>query len=294
MSNAEPAYGHINGHAVGIILKEIVRRAMVAARTQLQKFEVRVKGKKRDGGDDFVTSIDLAAQKIYVKSLRECFPCIGIIAEEESCEIPPDPEFEGCYFTIDPIDGTAALKRRQSHGIGTMLAFVWKSEIISAWVGDIMSQEIYGYRPGSDKAHRIRDLNYSEVLKIDPNRPLKEQYLLFRDNPLQMVGALQSLTMRYFKNIEVTGGSFGISMARLWKGEVGAALLMPTLEKPWDALPVIGISQKLGFVFLEINPHLASFTPYSPPITPWSHERKKPLLVVHQSRLAELEPNMII
>src|SRR3990172_6759629 len=83
MNHARNAsFGKVNAHIIGIVLKETVRRAMQSARNQLRDFEVAVKGKKEDGGDDYVTTVDKSVQTIYVRTLRECFPHIGIVAEE--------------------------------------------------------------------------------------------------------------------------------------------------------------------------------------------------------------------
>lgn len=277
--------GPLNGHAVGIILKELVRRAMFAARSRLWEFEVRSKGLKASGSEDFVTSIDTAAQEVIIRSLRECFPHIGIVAEEEGIRVPPASGYENCFFTVDPVDGTAALTRKQSHGIGTMLAFVWHGRIVSAWVGDIMSQEVYGFRPGSTTVHRIRDWVGSEELIIDPTRTLAEQYVLLRENPLEFEDSLRSVVDR-FKSVDVEGGSIGLSMARLWKGEVGGVLLMPNTDKPWDILPVLGISEALGFTFLKVTPRGLAVT--HPLVMDSEYVRRLPHLVVHRSRLSEL------
>src|SRR5689334_9933380 len=74
----------LNGHAIGIILKELVRRAIKTIRAEREVFEV--KQKAGYGGDmtDVFTTADSKAQTIYVRSLNECFPGFGIIAEEGS------------------------------------------------------------------------------------------------------------------------------------------------------------------------------------------------------------------
>jgi len=289
MNHARNAsFGKVNAHIIGIVLKETVRRAMQSARNQLRDFEVAVKGKKEDGGDDYVTTVDKSVQTIYVRTLRECFPHIGIVAEEADLAVPSDRGYDGCFFTVDPIDGTSALKRKQSHGIGSMVSLVWRGKIVSAWVGDVMSQEVYGYRPGSAKVHRIRDWGISEHLTINPHQPLKSQYILLRDNPMEFNGVLAALIGNKFKNVEVSGGSIGISAARLWKGEVGAILLMPNTEKPWDTAPVIGISQKLGFVFLRMDALDGIFVLYNPPVTNVQYKRTHPIMIVHETRLPEL------
>ena len=76
-------------------------------------------------------------------------------------------------------------------------------------------------------------------------------------------------------------------MARLWKGEVGAAVLNPGHETPWDMCPIIGISLQMGFAFLRANAadKLERFIP-----SPVRETRRNEIdiLIVHESRLGEL------
>src|SRR4029079_1003558 len=156
-------HGELNGHAVGIILKELVRRALTTIRNERQIFEATAKRGHSGSMDDVFTSADTKAQAVYVKSLRECFPHHAIIAEEGSLadplatSVPPD-----AFFTVDPLDGTKAFVRRQSHGVGTMLALVEQAQVTAAYVGDVNTHEIYGYRPGSRLVHRVSEYEISE------------------------------------------------------------------------------------------------------------------------------------
>src|SRR5687767_10555304 len=144
-------FGPINGHVLGWAMKEMVRRAIEAIQAQLFVFEATEKAGYDGKLDDVVTTADRSAQQIYVKMIREGFPTYGLVAEEDELSIRcADPELGDIYFTVDPLDGTKAFRRRQSHGIGTMLSLVHKGEIIAAYVGDVMTREIYGYHPGTD------------------------------------------------------------------------------------------------------------------------------------------------
>lgn len=66
----------LNGHAVGIIFKEPMRRAIVTIRNERQVFEGTVKRGYQGDMDDVFTSADTKAQAVYLKSLRQCFPDI--------------------------------------------------------------------------------------------------------------------------------------------------------------------------------------------------------------------------
>jgi fructose-1,6-bisphosphatase/inositol monophosphatase family enzyme len=275
----------LNGHAVGIVLKELVRRAIKTIRAEREVFEV--KQKAGYGGDmiDVFTTADSKAQSIYVRSLNECFPGFGIIAEEGSLsEAHFDTE---SYFTIDPLDGTKAFIRRQSHGVGTMVAMVEDQQVVSAYVGDVNTQEIYGYRPGSLDVHRITEFETAERL-LHTKRPLREQNILLRDPPDSYSEVSRQL-LPFFKSYEIESGSIGMSLARLWKREVGAVLLYPGSETPWDLNPIRGISEKLGYLFLRPSDTPFGWEVWARPVAKVTVSREHDVLVIHRDDLGDLQ-----
>lgn len=172
--------GEINGHIVGRILKETVRRAIFTIRNERLVFEATEKQGYSGNMDDVFTSADTKAQKIYLRAFSECFPNCGVIGEEDYLVI--EPKGTDAYFTVDPLDGTKAYVRRQSHGIGTMVSLVLNVEIISAYIGDINTEEIYGYRPDSESVHRITKMDIFEVLNdYDNNFDIKSSAILLRE-----------------------------------------------------------------------------------------------------------------
>ena len=279
-------YGHVTPSLIGIAMKEMVRRAIKAIRNERFVFDAQAKEHYSGTSEDLVTSADKAAQKIYIKAITECFPGYGVIAEEDNLRIPCSLEGKELYFTVDPLDGTKAFARRQSTGVGTMIALMRGDEVIAAYVGDVMTQEIYGFRPDSPKAHRISEFEISEELTARARNLKETGYLLLRANPWECGTNLDALR-RFFKGIEVEGGSIGITFARLWKQEVAALLLQPGYETPWDSAPIIGISRKLGFAFLEAAPD-GSLTETAFPIPRQVTPRPQVVLVIHQSYLEQL------
>ena len=177
--------GHINGHVVGRVLKEAVRRATVLIRSKRAIFEATQKEGYGGSMDDIFTSADTEAQDIYLRTFAECFPNCGVIGEEAKLRVEPK---NGCtaYFTVDPMDGTRAFMRRQSHGIGTMVALVDRGEVISAYIGDINTEEVYGYRPRANSVFRITRLDTFENLFRAGPVELRESYALLRDRPAQI------------------------------------------------------------------------------------------------------------
>ncbi len=285
-----PYYGPITGSGIAHSLKEGIRRVIEFANQDPRLLEAHQKLGYGGKLDDFATNLDIGAQEIFVKLIREDFPLFGIIAEEGGLYIPSRHADHDIYVVCDGIDGTKALIRRQSDGIGTMVAVVCDGVIIAVYVGDIRTKEIYGYRPESDKVHRIHGYNKSEELAINPSLLLHEQYVQLRDDQSIHSQLIQDLVRRGsgpFKSIEIRGGSIGIMMARLWKGEIGAVVLRPEVRTPWDETPIVGISQKMGFVFLRLEDGVFVQDELRPIKTVQPSEAKE-LLVIHRSRLGEL------
>lgn len=278
--------GPLNGHSVGRILKEAVRRAATSIRAQRQTFEAHVKEGYGGSMDDVFTTADKAAQEVYLRTFTECFPGCGVIGEEDSLSIPAIAPITA-YFTVDPIDGTRAFIRRQSHGISTMVALVdfdeaGKAEVISAYIGDISSDEVYGYRPGSDRVHRITSLDSFETLHYAPpeNPDISQLDALLRD-PAEKYSPMTQKLIARFSDYEIMGSSLGTWAARQWKGEVGALLLRPNFETPWDSTPIIGISKKLGFVWLR--PEGDQWVVYEPELPKTPYRREHDALVIHST-----------
>lgn len=244
--------GTMNGPVAGIVMRDLVRRVTEMAQRELFRFTAHDKTVDYKEGRDVVTTIDLAAQDIYERLLRECFPDYGIVGEERGLRIPCAPDLD-IWFSVDPVDGTKALERLQSHGISTMIALIHNGVVIAAAIGDIMTGEVFYHRPGSTTVHRLaRD---HQVVDLLPNnKPLGDQYLLARENPLHLTPGLTALCVSnkqdkrgLFRDLEVSGGSIGCMYARLWKQEVGAILLQMSKSTPWDLMPLIGATALLNY-----------------------------------------------
>src|SRR5690606_40965131 len=111
--------GLLNGHIISIVMREAVRRAMQAIDRHRFVAEATEKTAYDGISADIFTQADVEAQEIIVNMLRECFPKFGIIGEEAGLnDFKPNRPF----FTVDPLDGTRAFLRNQSHGIGTMIS----------------------------------------------------------------------------------------------------------------------------------------------------------------------------
>lgn len=284
----------LNSYNIGTIFKEILRRAARTAHIMRRHAKVSIKGIKADGHTDKVTDIDEDVQDDVVEDLQNQFKLFGIIAEESKIKgqpliIPCTHPTLDIWVVIDPIDGTSAYVRRQSHGIGSMGAIICNDEIICVCIYDIMTRECYFYRPDSDKVWRIED-DIPERMVIDTDLCLIDQRLHLREMPHKLSYMVQSMVDEgLFDETHVDGNSIGISMAQLWKGERGGYVLSAGGETPWDSNPIIGMSLKLGFEFWMIDVQNQCFALMDPKPVRERYERDYEILVIHSSRRPELE-----
>ncbi len=241
--------------------------------------------------EDIVTSADKRAQARYVGNLTSDFPRFGIIGEEDGLKKPSFDEDHPIYFTVDPLDGTKAFARHQSHGVGTMLALVGKDEVWAALVGDVNTGEIFGYY-GDEPVTRIR-FGVEKELRIDAETPLKKLNLLFDDAVYEFPKALQALARSpkeggIFKGYEVCGGSVGLLHSRLWIGEIGAIVLKSAFDTPWDNTPIMGINKKLGFKHMKFDPETNACEVFEPGLPTTVRKKGYVEFVAHESKVEEI------
>lgn len=276
--------GLMTGSAVGLILKELVRRAMVEITKQRFAFESHEKMGYSGMPDDVFTSADTATQEIYLRGFRECFPGYGVIGEEDGLNIPCTIPGEDLYFTIDPLDGTKAYKRMQSYGIGTMIALVdgKTDEVLSAYIGDPFSMEVFGYRPGGTKAWRINKLDVNTQLPDSFGDEISLLTCGIAREHKQETPICQHL-LNSSKKCMIEGGSIGITFSRLWTGECTYVLLVPTWVTPWDETPLIGISRLLGYEYWTVNETGNRWIPLPMKTTKEKFYKKTETLVAHKT-----------
>lgn len=285
-------FGVLNGHAVGIILKELIRRAILEIRKWRVDFQTHQKVLEH-GKVDIYTDADIFAEEVILRSLRECFPNLEIVSEEDkekkylntNCTV---------YVTVDPLCGTGNFDKKASNGIATTISIVVNGKVISAYVGDVIAQEIFGYRPDSDKVHRIREFETYEVINPFVKNSDKGLKLLMRGMVYDFPDKIRlKLEKRItFESHVIDSGSLSLSAAKLWKGEVDALLLKPRWETPWDLMPILGICNKLGYIFVKASSGMRGKTfvfsdmeEYKPIITKEKFTRDEPVFVIHKSYL---------
>ncbi len=273
----------------------MVNKAIKIIRDNCGDVQAEIKLSYAGVNDDCVTIADRLAQEMYLREIKKFFPTFGIIAEEKELTIPcTDPRFN-VYFTIDPLDGTKAFARKQSHGVGTMLALVCDEKIVAVAIGDANTGEIYSYANDEDRCI-VQRLRFGKAYRLEPitEKPLTDLYAFLLDHPREQPPVVQKMILPHpkhgglFKDFEIGSGSIGLRFARLWKGEVGGIFLTPTYETPWDLMPVLGISKKLGFKFLRYENETGMFIEAEPKLTKKVVEMPHNMLIIHEAHIAEL------
>ena len=244
------------------------------------------------GGEDVVTDVDKEAQRLYRAMLTNLTPQFGMIGEEDGLSVRCRYEGHNVYWTNDPIDGTEAFTRGQSHGIGTMLALVADGSVVSACIGDVCTGERYAYGPADAGAWRIDPSGSCTALGRHPAKTLSQHFVVLGQRPELYSPAVQrmvglSAKGGLFRDIEVDHGSIGIRMARLWKGEVGALLMKARFETPWDDTPLVGFCEKLGFKFLRQDGS-RHFVEFRPRLLKSPKKATYDTLVIHESLIGDL------
>lgn len=253
-----------NNNNLYIAMENMVKNAIVIIQHEAAVFSHKVKTSYSGVDDDLVTSADIKAQAMFVETIQKNFPNDGLIGEENGLNIEAKPGHG--YFTIDPLDGTKAFGRMQSTGSATMIAHVNENTIVDAiCIGDINTGEIYGFGPGYVPS-RTR-FGVKSGMKIDTNTPLNKRYLILRDNTINFPPVLQKMFNQVFKDMEITSGSIGLNVARLWKNEVGLLVLKTdSFDTPWDNTPFIGMNKALNIVHIKIDPITLNTEIYTPEI----------------------------
>lgn len=270
---------------------QIIKLAVSDIQDEAASFVKEVKENYDPNKDDIVTSADKRAQARYVASLTVDFPDFGIIGEEEDLNILCADQNHPVYFTLDPLDGTKAFARHQSHGVATMLALVSDKEVEAAFIADINTNEIYGYY-GDEPVTRTRfgvetNMCFNESTKLSGLNALLDDVIHLFPKKLQKL-VFSTKEGGLMKGYEISGGSIGLLHARLWKGEIGMLLHLKGYDTPWDSTPLIGINKKLGFVYLKMDAVTGEVEVFEPELPKKVTKKGYVEFIVHKSKVEEV------
>ncbi|MEQ1561729.1 MAG: inositol monophosphatase family protein [Nitrospira sp.] len=238
---------------LGMFMRIAVGGAIEIAQAEAAHYQ-RIPKVHYDGmQEDLVTSADLKVQEHYQLLVKNHYPNDPLVGEEGEDK----DEVTGRRFTCDPVDGTKAYGRNQSTGVSTMFAHVDDEEEVNAvCLGDINTGEIYQYAP--DLSPIRTRFGITSFLGMEWNKPLGKQYVLLRhpldEFPKNVQKMVRAERGGLFKDMEVTSGSIGLTISRLWKQEVAMVIIEKSYETPWDTTPLIGMNKVLGITYIKVDP----------------------------------------
>lgn len=186
----------------------------------------------------YVTDADLAVQHLIVEWLNHHYPDDGIIAEEE--DLRKEPATGSRYWSIDPIDGTAAFVS----GLpiwGTGLALLENYEPIAAFFSAPVTRDQYWALKG-EGAYRGE-----QRLSVRPPSSLHRESVLLSYSKLHSQNILSS---KYPGKVR----SLGSSIAHLCYAAAGncdATLL--TRVSLWDVAPGLLMLRESGGELRYVN-----------------------------------------
>ncbi|MXY07183.1 MAG: inositol monophosphatase family protein [Rhodothermaceae bacterium] len=228
--NAETSVHH------GVSVADVMNLLNVAAATAMEYFGC-VTPRWKDSMS-YVTDADLAVQHLIVKWLTHHYPDDGIIAEEE--DLRKEPVTGSRYWSIDPIDGTAAFVG----GLpiwGTGLALLEDYEPIAAFFSAPVTRDQYWALKGKG-AYRGE-----QRLSVRPPTPPHRESVLLSYSKLHRQKVLSS---KYPGKVR----SLGSTIAHLCYAAAGncdATLL--TRVSLWDVAPGLLMLRESGGELRYIN-----------------------------------------
>ncbi len=268
-------------------MKIMAENAIEIIQKETANFTAQIKTSYAGIDDDLVTTADIAAQDMYQKYIEAHYPDEGIIGEENLNK----PSANGRYFTIDPLDGTKAFGRKQSSGVGTMIAHVDEfGNVDAAIVGDVNTRELYFFGPGQLPTRKRFGVE-SELTKTSLHE-LRNVFAILRDHPegypLLIQDMVRTTRGGIFKDITVDNGSIGTTLARLWKDEVQLVFLKPGFDTPWDNTPFIGIHKQLDIIEIVLNPKTFVLDIVEPFLPKEVQQREYPVLIIRKQYVPEI------
>ncbi len=260
----------------------IFRFTVRIATKKIREFRLQLKNGTVEcgNGNNPVKDFSISIQELYIKQIKSFLPTHGIIAKEGkngpttiSSSLKP-----GLYWSIDSIDGINALVNGQSSGISTGVCLFSNERFISAYVGDVCTQEVFGFCVGKNTVYQYID--DSENRLMVNTKPLSQARLLLRALPRQHSDLVVEL-VSHFDNFLIRGGGISSWIISLWTGEAMAAVIPDSIEYPWERNPIYAISLALGFVFLRPSKDGLAWNKYIPDPVFASRTVPHDILIIH-------------
>ena len=212
----------------------------------------------KKGDSDYVTRADIETSKYMEKRLKEEFPEVGFISEEEDMKVEEGKD----YWILDPIDGTTNFMHTLSI-CGLSLALYSKGEIVAGVIYAPYTRELFWAEKNKGaylNGKRIYCSDYKKmsdcVGMLEYNAYYKTDYKQAMEHAYKIYSAFQDIR---------TFGSSAVELAYIACGRADAFL--GRYLKPWDyAAGLLIIEESGGTVsdlqgdikLFELNRHIVA------------------------------------
>lgn len=148
---------------MGVRIAREAGEVIMRAQQHLEEVEVSTKSR-----NNFVTSVDIAAEDLIVDRLRQAYPDHAILAEERGHATHDDPraQHSDYQWVIDPLDGTTNFIHGYPH-FCISIALLYQGKIEHGIVYDPVKQDIYTASRGEGARKNNRRIRASKCKKLD-------------------------------------------------------------------------------------------------------------------------------
>lgn len=166
----------VSRHAMHPTLTIAKRAALAASKVILRNLDrldqLTINEKARN---DFVSEVDVQAEREIIKILRKTYPDHAILAEESGSQGELDPEYQ---WVIDPLDGTTNYLHGLPH-FAVSIALKVRGRLEAGLVYDVLRQELFMASRGNgallnERRIRVKPLNAIDGALLGTGFPLRQ------------------------------------------------------------------------------------------------------------------------
>ncbi len=216
-----------------------VRAARLAGAALMKRFRRLTPGQiQKKGRHDIVTTADMEANEIVIRTIRRAFPDHDFLSEETGLEDNPTQY----RWTIDPLDGTINYAL-QSPLFCTALSLIHRKRILLSVIYAPYMKELYvaeadrGARLNGKRIHVSKTKRLSEAVVLVGRTHLRSSHRNFAR--IQSHLETSAMSVRRL-------GSGSLDLAYTAAGRVDAMILAPPGVSLWDASAGALLVQEAG------------------------------------------------
>lgn len=227
------------------------RAAYAAGKIIIRGYDQRDQLKpQQKSANDYVSQVDLAADKIIVETLIEAFPEYQILSEEGGLHETPKNKHSEYKWVIDPLDGTTNFLRGYPH-FAVSIALLHKNKPVAGLVYNPLTDEMFCASTGdgatlNDRKIRVAKMPQENAI-LATGFPFRHPELM----PTQQAILRDSLSI--FPDLR-RSGSAALDLCYVASARVDAYFELALNQ--WDIAAGALIAQESGAIVSDMNGEL--------------------------------------